>query len=704
MATLPDLSKYGLSVTPYQGLNEIARTFGTNAYFGPADYIAARQAGYNDNQIASYLKANPYMMNPSTLANGGQGILGQILAGQGDQIIATGTPNLAAYDPNRPAITNPNAPSNAIPYAQMGIPGRGNDPSVQMYGSNVDVAGNDTYNQLMQASQAGTLVMAKAPSQNSNPFAPNYGASGYNLIDSATGNVVASNVSPTQTNGVYQFSFANPQSEGSINTYIRADPTTGVVGAIDPTKQMTYQSGAGGGMLSGIAQMALPVLAGLALPGIGAAVGDALGLGGGSLLQGALTGLGVDSGTAASIASGLSNAQTAANIAQGIQQIASGNPQGAVGNLISAASGLGGGSTPSATAALSPDQVGALTNISPPSDQLPTTDFPGTPAPTVDTGGLPTTDFPSGSTTAPISNADQAASMGSMANVGTPYQGQGAISGADALDPTTAYYNSFDLTNPSAETSAGTTTSYGGGLGQSSYNVPTTPVSQQQPGVPTTYTSVPVSSGYALTPDITAPSAASIGSVNPAATAASTGTGTSGSSSQNIFETINQAAQNTPNSTVGRTLLTPTMFTGQASSQQQNILSPLAQLQLALSGYQPALTKAVRQRMARGGQPHPYHPEAKPGEPIFRTGGPSYHVQGKGDGQSDDIPAMLAKDEYVFDADTVAQLGNGSSEAGAKLLDKFREAIRRHKRSAPDDKIPPKAKKLTSYLKEAERG
>jgi len=680
MATpLPDLSDYNLSVTPYQGLKEISRVFGAGAGFGDADYIAARQAGYTDPQIVSFLKSNPYL--------NGKSVMDAINAGQQDQIIAGGLPNLSKSDLNRAALTNPNAPSSAIPYAQMNIPGRGNDPSVQMYGSNVDVAGNDIYNQLMQASQAGTLVMAKAPSQNSNPFAPNYGASGYNLIDSATGNVVASNVSPTQQNGVYQFSFANPQSEGSINTYIRADPTTGVVGAIDPTKQMTYQSGAGGGMLSGIAQMALPVLAGLALPGIGAAVGDALGLGGGSLLQGALTGLGVDSGTAASIASGLSNAQTAANVAQGIQQIANGNPQGAIGNIISAAGGLGGGSsTPSTTAGLSNDQVGALANIASPAD----------------TSGSFVEDFPAET---PSGNVNQAPSMGSMANIGTPYQGQGAISGSDALDPTTAYLNTFDLTNPSAEASTGTTTSYGGGLGQSAYNVPTTPVSQQQPGVPTSYTSVPVSSGYALTPDLTGPgitpSDATSGG-KPVQSAAPVGTGIS---SQNYFNSVtNQAAQNTPTDKTGRTLLTPTMFTGQAPTQQQNILSPLAQLQLALSGYQPALTKAVRQRMASGGQPHPYHPEAKPGEPIFRTGGASHYVRGKGDGQSDDIPAMLADGEYVFDADTVSQLGDGSNKAGAEKLDKFREALRRHKRSAPDDKIPPKAKKLTGYLKEAERG
>jgi hypothetical protein len=90
------------------------------------------------------------------------------------------------------------------------------------------------------------------------------------------------------------------------------------------------------------------------------------------------------------------------------------------------------------------------------------------------------------------------------------------------------------------------------------------------------------------------------------------------------------------------------------------------------------------------------HPTADPTEQVFKTG---HYVTGKGDGQSDDIPAMLADGEYVFDADTVAALGNGSNKAGAEKLDQFREAIRAHKRSAPEDKIPPKAKKLTSYLK-----
>jgi hypothetical protein len=77
------------------------------------------------------------------------------------------------------------------------------------------------------------------------------------------------------------------------------------------------------------------------------------------------------------------------------------------------------------------------------------------------------------------------------------------------------------------------------------------------------------------------------------------------------------------------------------------------------------------------------------------------YVEGAGDGQSDDIPAMLADGEYVIDAETVAQLGNGSNKAGAKILDDFRKNIRAHKRSAPHDKIPPKSKSPLAYLKGA---
>jgi hypothetical protein len=106
--------------------------------------------------------------------------------------------------------------------------------------------------------------------------------------------------------------------------------------------------------------------------------------------------------------------------------------------------------------------------------------------------------------------------------------------------------------------------------------------------------------------------------------------------------------------------------------------------------------------MAQGGQAY----DGGEGEhiPEFITGATGHYVRGRGDGQSDDIPAMLADGEYVFDAETVAQLGNGSSDAGAAVLDKMRESIRRHKRSAPIDSIPPKSKSPLEYLAEAGKG
>jgi uncharacterized protein YuzE len=104
------------------------------------------------------------------------------------------------------------------------------------------------------------------------------------------------------------------------------------------------------------------------------------------------------------------------------------------------------------------------------------------------------------------------------------------------------------------------------------------------------------------------------------------------------------------------------------------------------------------QGLKSGGLPAWSNVPVTAGRLNFRHGAP---VHGPGDGQSDDIPAMLADGEYVIDAETVAQIGNGSTKAGAAALDKFRENIRAHKRSAPINKIPPKTKALTSYLKGA---
>lgn len=51
---------------------------------------------------------------------------------------------------------------------------------------------------------------------------------------------------------------------------------------------------------------------------------------------------------------------------------------------------------------------------------------------------------------------------------------------------------------------------------------------------------------------------------------------------------------------------------------------------------------------------------------------------GHGDGTSDGIDAKLSGGEYVMDAGTVATLGNGSNEAGARALDQLRARVRKH--------------------------
>lgn len=77
----------------------------------------------------------------------------------------------------------------------------------------------------------------------------------------------------------------------------------------------------------------------------------------------------------------------------------------------------------------------------------------------------------------------------------------------------------------------------------------------------------------------------------------------------------------------------------------------------------------------------------------------SHYVQGAGGGQDDLIDAKLADGEYVFDAEIVSALGDGSNKRGAEILDKWRENIRKHKRSASIKGIPPKAKSPLEYMK-----
>ena len=166
----------------------------------------------------------------------------------------------------------------------------------------------------------------------------------------------------------------------------------------------------------------------------------------------------------------------------------------------------------------------------------------------------------------------------------------------------------------------------------------------------------------------------------------------------------------------------------------------------------PALAAVLQQRGMNVNQPS-FAGGGRVHRPEFITGKTGHYAQGRGTGQSDDIPAVLHDGDYVVDADTVAAFGDGSSKAGAgaleqfrrsmpehhsgggqpiraqiadgeyvlpagfvtslgrgsnkngaKMLDAMREEIRAHKRSAPDTKIPPKAKKPMQYMREAMKG
>jgi len=118
-----------------------------------------------------------------------------------------------------------------------------------------------------------------------------------------------------------------------------------------------------------------------------------------------------------------------------------------------------------------------------------------------------------------------------------------------------------------------------------------------------------------------------------------------------------------------------------------------------------ALLQSRGMHLADGGQPDDHNHPNYDGTPVFRTGGLTglggKYVEGKGDGTSDDITAMLADGEYVFSADVVSALGNGSNKAGAKVLDHTVQAIRSRARSAPPDKLPPDAKSPLEYMQSA---
>ena len=77
-------------------------------------------------------------------------------------------------------------------------------------------------------------------------------------------------------------------------------------------------------------------------------------------------------------------------------------------------------------------------------------------------------------------------------------------------------------------------------------------------------------------------------------------------------------------------------------------------------------------------------------------------VRGGGSGRDDTINARLSDGEYVMDAETVAMLGDGSTDEGARRLDSMRSQLRKHKgKTLARGKFSPNAKSPLSYMKGA---
>jgi hypothetical protein len=118
--------------------------------------------------------------------------------------------------------------------------------------------------------------------------------------------------------------------------------------------------------------------------------------------------------------------------------------------------------------------------------------------------------------------------------------------------------------------------------------------------------------------------------------------------------------------------------------------------------YQPHSGLSLVPHLAPGGSvPEGHNPT------FFSPGGlatmENTYVNGEGDGTSDSVAAMLADGEFVIPADVVSRLGNGSNNAGAKVLDNFLVTIREHAQKHDPKELPPDSKGPLAYLLDAKK-
>jgi len=117
----------------------------------------------------------------------------------------------------------------------------------------------------------------------------------------------------------------------------------------------------------------------------------------------------------------------------------------------------------------------------------------------------------------------------------------------------------------------------------------------------------------------------------------------------------------------------------------------------ALGDIEQLLEQSGLSRSSRsGGMGSSSHDRPIPmGQPPGFARGSYVESDGSGNGRSDHVEARLSPGEFVVDAETVALLGDGDNEAGARKLEEMRQGIRRQKgkalaqgRFSPDARDP----------------
>ena len=127
---------------------------------------------------------------------------------------------------------------------------------------------------------------------------------------------------------------------------------------------------------------------------------------------------------------------------------------------------------------------------------------------------------------------------------------------------------------------------------------------------------------------------------------------------------------------------------------------------LSLLEHSPEWAPTVPRRYATGGHVTGYFDDHDGSNSPTLTEGTL--IKGPGKGQEDLIKTTVPENSYIIDASTTSMLGDGSTDAGARVLKQFEEEIKErapdHQKSMIMERIHRNARPLPVYLSDGEYG